>query len=83
MQRVPTCHGRGTVKSVETVCYRVCVIVRVHTSMIPIASGYASPAVAETLKGEGACAGGSGNLYRQTGEIRFDRSVIKSSSMWL
>ncbi|MCS5960163.1 hypothetical protein LNP74_09610 [Klebsiella pneumoniae subsp. pneumoniae] len=51
----PTCHGRGTVKSVETVCYeRLCVRSSAYIMlMIPIASSvYASPAVAETLKGK-------------------------------
>ncbi len=49
----PTCHGRGTVKTVETVCYEIMRGVCVCTMLtIPIASVYASPAVAETLKGE-------------------------------
>lgn len=48
----PTCHGRGRVKSVETVCYEIMrEIVRVHhaydTDRFLV---YASPAVAEVLK---------------------------------
>ncbi len=49
----PTCHGRGTVKSVETVCYEImrdCACascLRFRSFLV-----YASPAVAETLKGE-------------------------------
>ncbi len=67
----PTCHGRGTVKSVETVCYEIMrEIVRVHHAYDSDRFlVYASPAVAETLKGgRVACAGGSGNLCRQAGE---------------
>ncbi|WP_440866859.1 ribonuclease G [Symbiopectobacterium purcellii] len=50
----PTCHGRGRVKSVETVCYEIMrEIVRVHhaydTARFLV---YASPAVAEVLKSE-------------------------------
>ncbi|MBG6240619.1 MAG: ribonuclease G [Candidatus Symbiopectobacterium sp. Dall1.0] len=50
----PTCHGRGRVKSVETVCYEIMrEIVRVHhaydTDRFLV---YASPAVAEVLKSE-------------------------------
>ncbi|CNE51899.1 ribonuclease G [Yersinia nurmii] len=50
----PTCHGRGTVKSVETVCYEILrEIVRVHhaydTDRFLV---YASPAVGEALKSE-------------------------------
>ncbi|MGK2888567.1 MAG: ribonuclease G [Candidatus Malihini olakiniferum] len=50
----PTCHGRGTVKSVETVCYEIMrEIVRVHhtydTDRFLV---YTSPAVAEVLKSE-------------------------------
>ena len=50
----PTCHGRGTVKSVETVCYEIMrEIVRVHHAYDSDRFlVYASPAVAETLKGE-------------------------------
>ncbi|NLS43020.1 ribonuclease G [BEV proteobacterium] len=49
-----TCHGRGRVKSVETVCYEIMrEIVRVHhaydTDRFLV---YASPAVAEALKSE-------------------------------
>ncbi|MBG6246428.1 ribonuclease G [Candidatus Symbiopectobacterium sp. 'North America'] len=50
----PTCHGRGRVKSVETVCYEIMrEIVRMHhaydTDRFLV---YASPAVAEVLKSE-------------------------------
>ncbi|MGG2143236.1 ribonuclease G [Symbiopectobacterium sp. RP] len=50
----PTCHGRGRVKSVETVCYEIMrEIVRVHhaydTDRFLM---YVSPAVAEVLKSE-------------------------------
>ena len=50
----PTCHGRGTVKTVETVCYEIMrEIVRVHHAYDSDRFlVYASPAVAETLKGE-------------------------------
>lgn len=50
----PTCHGRGTVKSVETVCYEIMrEIVRVHHAYDSDRfTVYASPAVAETLKGK-------------------------------
>ena len=50
----PTCHGRGTVKTVETVCYEIMrEIVRVHHAYDSDRFlVYASPAVAEALKGE-------------------------------
>ncbi|OCQ52415.1 Ribonuclease G [Photorhabdus australis subsp. thailandensis] len=50
----PTCHGRGTVKSVETVCYEIMrEIVRVHRAVdADRFLIYASPAVVEALKGE-------------------------------
>ncbi|MDE9516686.1 ribonuclease G [Xenorhabdus bovienii] len=50
----PTCQGRGTVKSVETVCYEILrEIVRVH-GLIDADRFlvYASPAVSEVLKGD-------------------------------
>ena len=50
----PTCHGRGRVKTVETVCYEIMrEIIRVHhlfsTEQLVV---YASPAVAEYLINE-------------------------------
>ncbi|BFI64800.1 ribonuclease E/G [Yersinia pseudotuberculosis] len=50
----PTCRGRGTVKSVETVCYEILrEIVRVHHAYDSDRFlVYASPAVGEALKGE-------------------------------
>mgnify|MGYP006905535365 CR=1 FL=1 len=47
----PTCHGRGTVKTVETVCYEIMrEIVRVHHAYDSDRFlVYASPAVAEAL----------------------------------
>ncbi|EYU16725.1 ribonuclease G [Photorhabdus aegyptia] len=50
----PTCKGRGTVKSVETVCYEILrEIVRVHRAVdADRFLIYASPAVTEALKGE-------------------------------
>ncbi|VTP80908.1 Ribonuclease G [Leclercia adecarboxylata] len=50
----PTCHGRGTVKTVETVCYEIMrEIVRVHHAYDSDRFlVYASPSVAEALKGE-------------------------------
>lgn len=50
----PTCHGRGTVKTVETVCYEIMrEIVRVHHAYDSDRfTVYASPAVAGALKGE-------------------------------
>ena len=50
----PTCHGRGTVKTVETVCYEIMrEIVRVHHAYDSDRFlVYASPAVAAALKGE-------------------------------
>ncbi len=49
----PTCHGRGTVKSVETVCYEIMrEIVRVHHAYDSDRFGLCFPAVAETLKGK-------------------------------
>lgn len=50
----PNCRGRGTVKSVETVCYEILrEIVRVHHAYDSDRFlVYASPAVGETLKGE-------------------------------
>ncbi|MGL9751322.1 MAG: ribonuclease G [Symbiopectobacterium sp.] len=50
----PTCHGRGRVKSVETVCYEIMrEIVRVHHAYDSDRFlVYASPAVAEVLKSE-------------------------------
>ena len=50
----PTCHGRGTVKTVETVCYEIMrEIVRVHHAYDSDRFlVYASPAVAEALKGD-------------------------------
>ncbi|CNB76660.1 ribonuclease G [Yersinia ruckeri] len=50
----PTCHGRGTVKSVETVCYEILrEIVRVHHAYDSDRFlVYASPSVGEALKSE-------------------------------
>ena len=50
----PTCQGRGTVKSVETVCYEILrEIVRVHKTIdADRFLVYASSAVAEALKGD-------------------------------
>lgn len=50
----PNCRGRGTVKSVETVCYEILrEIVRVHHAYDSDRFlVYASPAVGEALKGE-------------------------------
>ncbi|WP_445496356.1 ribonuclease G [Photorhabdus sp. SF281] len=50
----PTCHGRGTVKSVETVCYEIMrEIVRVHRAVdADRFLIYASPAVVDALRGE-------------------------------
>ncbi|CBJ82924.1 RNase G (ribonuclease G) [Xenorhabdus bovienii str. Jollieti] len=50
----PTCQGRGTVKSVETVCYEILrEIVRVHRLIdADRFLVYASPAVSEVLKGD-------------------------------
>jgi ribonuclease G len=50
----PTCHGRGTVKTTETVCYEIMrEIVRVHHAYDSDRFlVYASPSVAEALKGE-------------------------------
>ncbi|HDL6962047.1 TPA: ribonuclease G [Yersinia enterocolitica] len=50
----PTCRGRGTVKSVETVCYEILrEIVRIHHAYDSDRFlVYASPAVGEALKGE-------------------------------
>ena len=50
----PTCRGRGTVKSVETVCYEILrEIVRVHHAYDSDRFlVYASPAVGEALNGE-------------------------------
>lgn len=50
----PTCQGRGTVKSVETVCYEILrEIVRVHKTIdADRFLVYASSAVADTLKGD-------------------------------
>ena len=50
----PTCHGRGTLKTVETVCYEILrEIVRVHHAYdADRFLVYASQAVGEALKGE-------------------------------
>ncbi|HEK0487070.1 TPA: ribonuclease G [Proteus mirabilis] len=50
----PTCQGRGTVKSVETVCYEILrEIVRVHKTIdADRFLVYAAPAVVEALKGD-------------------------------
>lgn len=50
----PTCQGRGTVKSVETVCYEILrEIVRVHKTIdADRFLVYASSAMADTLKGD-------------------------------
>ncbi|SFU45274.1 ribonuclease G [Xenorhabdus koppenhoeferi] len=50
----PTCQGRGTVKSVETVCYEILrEIVRVNRAInADRFLVYASPAVSEVLKGD-------------------------------
>ncbi|HHZ7705339.1 TPA: ribonuclease E/G, partial [Morganella morganii] len=53
-EKCPTCQGRGSVRSVETVCYEILrEIVRVHHLLdVDRFLVYASPAVTEALQGD-------------------------------
>ncbi len=69
----PTCHGRGLVKTVETVWRSAREIVRVHHAWRLRSLVYASPAVAEALKGEESRAGGRNLLSANRLKFRSNR----------
>ncbi len=80
----PTCHGRGTGgKTVETVCYEIMrEIVRVHHAYDSDRFlVYASPAVAEALKGEESLRWRKWKFSALVNRLKYklNRSITRSS----